>query len=209
MPFRSNHWLQANIIVFIIVWVLLAIYPVSVFDWWMENILTLLTAVGLIILYRYFRFSNLSYTFIILFLMLQTFGAHYAYGVTPLDELMKHWFDFKRNHYDRVVHFMFGLLLGLPQLEVLIKAAGIRKIWAYLLTPWLLLGYSAIYEIGEMYVVFVAPKKKGETFLGAQGDIWDAQHDMEVTFYASIIAMIIIAIWVRRRKQKAVDHIDI
>ncbi|WP_308637749.1 DUF2238 domain-containing protein [Paenibacillus silvisoli] len=208
MPFRSNHWLQADIFVFIVVWALLAIYPVKVFDWWMENILTLLTGIGLIILYRYFRFSNLSYTLLILFLMMQTIGAHYAYGVTPLDTLMKDWFDFKRNHYDRVVHFMFGLLLGLPSLEVLIRAAGVRKVWAYLLTPWLLLGFAAIYEIGEMYVVFFAPKKEGETFLGAQGDIWDAQHDMEVTFYAAIIAMIAIAIWVRK-KRKAVEHIDI
>ncbi|SFT20061.1 DUF2238 domain-containing protein [Paenibacillus sp. BC26] len=202
MPFRSNRWLQVDIIVFVILWGLLALYPVHVFDWWMENILNLLAIIGFVIGYRYFKFNNLAYTLIMIFVLLHTVGAHYAYGLTPLDRFMHHVFDFKRNQYDRVVHFAFGLLLGYPAVEVLTGVTGLRKGWSYLLVPWLLLGFAAIYEIGEMYVVFVAPAEKGDMFLGAQGDKWDAQHDMEVTLYGAIITML--WLWLYRRNSKKV-----
>ncbi|AZN39439.1 DUF2238 domain-containing protein [Paenibacillus albus] len=194
MPFRRNYVLLIEIALFVVFWVLLAIHPNSVLDWWMENILNFAAIIVLAVSYRRFKFSRLSYTLIILLIALHTFGAHYAYHETPVDRWMKPLFHLKRNMYDRIVHCGFGLLLSYPMIELLTRVSRTRRIGAYLFTPWILLGFGALYEIGEMYVVFLAPKKEGQDFLGMQGDIWDSQHDMEMTLYGAILAVVVIAL---------------
>lgn len=194
LPFRRNHVLHIQIVLFVIIWVLLAIHPQKVLDWWVENMLNFAMFLVLIISYRWFKFSTLSYTLILLLILLHTFGAHYAYHETPVDRWMKSLFHFKRNMYDRVVHFGFGLLLIYPLMELLTRVARMRRLWAYLTAPWILLGFGALYEIGEMYLAVYAPKKEGGDFLGMQGDIWDSQRDMEMNLMGAIIAVLVIAI---------------
>ncbi|WP_275900567.1 DUF2238 domain-containing protein [Paenibacillus periandrae] len=65
--------------------------------------------------------------------------------------------------------------------------------WAYYLAPALVLGSGAFYELIEMWTAFIVAPEIGTLFLGTQGDPWDAQHDMAVALYGSIIAMIVTA----------------
>ena len=72
--------------------------------------------------HRYFRFSRVSYTLIFLFLALHEIGAHYTYSLVPYDAWSQRWLGFsldaalgfKRNQFDRAIHFAYGLLLRLP-----------------------------------------------------------------------------------------------
>ncbi|REE78808.1 putative membrane protein [Paenibacillus taihuensis] len=194
MPFRRNHVLHIELVLFVIFWVLLAIHPNKALDWWMENMLNFAAIIVLAVSYRWFQFSTLSYTFILLLIVLHTFGAHYAYHETPVDRWMKSLFHFKRNMYDRIVHLGFGLLLSFPTIELLIRVARMRRLWAYLVAPWVLVGFGALYEIGEMYVAIYAPKKEGSDFLGMQGDIWDSERDMQMNLIGAITAVILIVI---------------
>jgi putative membrane protein len=47
-------------------------------NWLLENMLTFSYLIVLVAFYRHFRFSNLSYTLMILFLLLHMYGSHYG-----------------------------------------------------------------------------------------------------------------------------------
>ena len=115
--FVENRWLQIGLLAYAICWGLLAMEPYSVFNWWLENLLIIAAAAGLVSTYRYFKFNNFSYVLILLFITLHTVGAHYSYNTTPLDRWLNATFHYERDHYDRTVHFSFGLLIAYPAHE--------------------------------------------------------------------------------------------
>ncbi|WP_219835222.1 DUF2238 domain-containing protein [Paenibacillus sp. R14(2021)] len=198
-PFLGHYGLYAIIVFFAICWTLLAFHPYSVFDWWLENLLTLASLAGLAASYRWFRFSNSSYFLIMIFIVMHTIGAHFAYNTTPIDRFLNLLFHFERQNYDRVVHFAFGLLIAYPVYEVIVRLTSMRRGWAHIAVPWLILGFGAYYELIEMWVALIVSPEKGAMFLGSQGDPWDAQHDMEVALYGASIAMLAAFLFRRRR----------
>ena len=148
--------------------------------------------------YRWFRFSNLSYGLFGVFLSLHLVGAHYTYAETPFGFWLQELFDLSRNHYDRIVHFLFGLLIGYPFREFLIRVTGIRLGWSYLMVMVTVLGFSGFYEALEGLAAVVVSPELGMAFLGTQGDIWDAQKDTALAFGGSVIAMAV-TWWFDRR----------
>jgi putative membrane protein len=87
------------------------------------------------------------------------------------------------------VHFSFGLLIAYPFRELLLRAAGLRRSWSYLLSVALVLAFSNFYEIIEAIVAEIVSPELGSAYLGTQGDIWDAQKDAFVAFLGAVIAM--------------------
>ena len=47
-------------------------------------------------------------------MMLHTIGSYYTYSKMPLFELFTELFDLSRNHYDRLIHFLFGAVFYVP-----------------------------------------------------------------------------------------------
>jgi hypothetical protein len=84
----------------------------------------------LLFTYRWFQFSNLSYGLFTVFLSMHLAAAHYTYAETPFGFWMQDWFGFERNHYDRLVHFSFGLLIAYPFREPLLRRSGIKRSWS-------------------------------------------------------------------------------
>jgi putative membrane protein len=184
--------------VFLVLWVALAIDPWYRHDWLLENILVLvLVPTGLLVV-RYFRLSNLSYTLITLFLILHIIGAHYTYEKVPFGGVVSAAFGAERNHYDRLVHFSFGFLLAYPVREMFLRIASVRGFWGYMLPLDVTLSCSAVFEIFEWLVAAVVNPQAGLAYLGSQGDIWDAQKDMALAGLGALITMTIIA-WVNWR----------
>jgi putative membrane protein len=180
--------------VFVVLWVALAIDPWYRQDWLLENILVLvLVPTGLLIV-RYFRLSNLSYTLITLFLILHIIGAHYTYEKVPFGGVVSAAFGAERNHYDRLVHFSFGFLLAYPIREMFLRIASVRGFWGYVLPLDVTLSCSAIFEIFEWLVAAVVNPQAGLAYLGSQGDIWDAQKDMALAGLGAVITMTLIAL---------------
>jgi putative membrane protein len=173
------------------VWSWAAIKPVYLDDWWLENILVFLGVPLIIGLGYYFRLSNLSYTLVTIFLILHVIGSHYTYAEVPFGETLRRWFSSDRNLYDRLVHFTFGLLLAYPVREVFVRITQAKGVWGYYLPIELTLAFSAIYELIEWAAAVVVAPEAGLAFLGAQGDVWDAQKDMALAGVGSVIAMVV------------------
>src|SRR5262245_57222531 len=109
--FRTDRLQQALLAIYAAVWVWAAINPVSRDDWFLENLLVFLSAGFLIWLYRRQPLSDASAILLAVFFILHTIGSHYTYSEVPLGHWVKDALDLKRNHYDRMVHLIFGLLL--------------------------------------------------------------------------------------------------
>lgn len=162
-------------------------------NWALENTLSLSLVIFLIAFYNIFRFSNLSYTLIFLFLLLHMYGSQYQYADNPFGEWLKEELNQPRNQYDRLVHLGFGLLLAYPMHEVLRKGFKVRRFFSYLLPMEIILSLSAVYELVEWIVadlVFKDPQR-GMDFLGMQGDIWDAQKDMGLALGGAFLAILV------------------
>ena len=80
---RRNRLFQVLLGGYLILWIVLAISPVDRRDWLLENILAMVSVTVLIVTYRRFQFSDLSYVLIILFMILHAIGAHYTYSKVP------------------------------------------------------------------------------------------------------------------------------
>ncbi len=179
------------LIILAVIWTFLAINPIYRDVWFAENILLLIFVPILIFTYNKFQFSSLSYTLIFIFLVLQTIGSHYSYAEVPFI------LDATRNHYDRVVHFLFGVVFYFPVYEIITKKLKIKGIWAHIFTFSIIASLKGIYEILEWgYIVVTRDSTAGISFLGAQGDVWDAQKDMGLGMIGALISEIII--WLRK-----------
>lgn len=163
----------------------------------MQHAPTLLAALLLAFLSNRFAMSRLSFSAIILFLGLHTLGARYLYSYVPYDawfeELLNinisDLFGFQRNHYDRVVHFSYGLLLAVPIQEFERQHLRLSAALSSILAIECIIATSASYEMIEWLVAIVFTPEWADQFLGQQGDMFDAQKDMALATTGSILSI--------------------
>jgi putative membrane protein len=199
--------LQGLILWLAVLWVITAIEPFNRRDWLLENLLVFIYGTLLVVTYRRFVFSNLSYMLFGVFISLHLFGAHYTYAEMPFGFWLQDTFDQTRNHYDRIVHFTYGLLIAYPFREILMRVAGVRPGWSYFLPVVGILAFSAFYEFLEAAVAVIVSPELGAAYLGTQGDIWDAEKDTFLAFSGAIIAMTIV--WMYQTKTGRRGYISI
>ncbi len=126
----------------------------------MQHVPTVLAALLLAYLSNRFVISRLSYSSIIVFLCLHTLGARYLYSYVPYDvwseELLgvnlSEAFGFQRNHYDRLVHFSYGLLLAVPVQEFERRYLRLSTAVASVLAIEFIIATIASYELIEWLV---------------------------------------------------------
>lgn len=182
-------------------WTILAINPVCRSDWALENIVVVAGLVILVSTWHRYTFSRSSYFLIALFLTLHAIGSHYTYSEVPY----RAWIGYSgstrtgspltsdRNHYDRFVHFAYGLLLFYPFRESFLYFARVRrKFWSYLVPLSFVLSTSLIYELLEWGAAVILGGEVGIAFLGSQGDTWDAQKDSACAFAGAAIAVALV-----------------
>ena len=174
-------------------WVALAIHPLDRSDWWMENLLVFLGVGFLVWTYKPFPLSRISYTCIFVFMTLHALGAHYTYAKVPYQE----WFPALaggRNMFDRLVHFLYGLLIAYPIREMFLRIGNVRGFWGYFLPLDLTMSTSMLYELIEWGTAVTVGKDLGQAYLGTQGDVWDAHKDMALASLGALISMCITAL---------------
>lgn len=192
--FRDHRLLQALMGCYSLVWIATAIAPLHRHDWFLENLLVGVMVAILIGTYRAFPLSDLSYLLITAFMTLHAIGAHYTYAEVPLGFWIQETFGFSRNHFDRIVHLSFGLLMAYPIREVFLRVANARGFWAYYLPLDVTLAFSALYEIMEMVIATMVAPGTGDAWLGTQGDVWDAQKDMGLAAFGASLCMCVTAL---------------
>lgn len=194
----NNKYPLTLIVVFVILGIISAIGIQFPFDFFLEHILTAIIIVILLVTYKHFRLSNLSYTLIFCFMLLHILGAHYTYSLVPYEEWSKSifgfsindYFGFTRNMYDRLVHFSFGLLMAYPVRELFMRIALARGIWSYYLPLDVMASFSVLYELMEFGVAVMFGGAVAANYNGEQGDKWDAHKDMLMAIIGGTIAMI-------------------
>jgi putative membrane protein len=184
-------------VLFAIIWALLAIAPLYRHDWMLENLLVVAVAAAFLWWRTELRLSKVSSTLIFIFLCVHEVGAHYTYSEVPYDRwaqaligtTITELFGFTRNHFDRLEHFFYGLLLSYPMREGYIHAQMLKGRLTYTIPITITLALSAMYEIFEWWAAEIAGGELGVAYLGTQGDVWDAQKDMALAGFGSILAM--------------------
>lgn len=181
--------------------VALGIAPHDRADWLLENALLFGAVAVLIATHRSLPLSRVSYTLIFVFACLHTVGAHYTYSLVPYDDwsealtgrTLSSVTGWERNHYDRLVHFAYGLLLAYPAREVFLRVANVRGFWGYFLPLDVVMATSMLYELIEWGAAMAFGGDLGTAYLGTQGDPWDAQKDMALATLGAVLAMAITA----------------
>ncbi len=170
-------------------------------DWLLENVLVFILVPGIVFSYRSLPLSKLSYTAIFLFLCLHEIGAHYTYSEVPYDvwsqlilgETFNSIVGWERNHFDRVVHFLWGVLLVYPVREIFLRVADAKGFWGYLFPLLVVMSTSLLFELIEWGAAEVFGGDLGMAYLGTQGDIWDSHKDSLFATIGALIASLVIA----------------
>jgi putative membrane protein len=180
-------------------WTALAVAPFDRTDWLLENLLVFASAAWLIPMYRRRPLSNASYILLAIFFCLHTIGSHYTYSEAPIGFWISDLLGLARNHYDRIVHFSFGLLMCYPLHELIARAAGPRGNWPLFFAITIVCAFSVAYEIMEWIVAALVSPEAAMAFLGTQGDAFDAQKDSALAALGAIITAVFVAA-VRKRR---------
>ncbi len=192
MPRSRLPHLLALALILLIGWSGLAPYARDV--WLAEIIPVLLVFAGLAWLYPKFRFSNAAYLLAAVWLFMHTVGSHYTFAHVPFD-----WFNdligAQRNQYDRISHAAVGLY-AFAIMEWLLRTRQCRASMAALFSLSVVMAIAAGYEIIEWLFAVLYGGDAGVEFLGAQGDVWDAQKDMLADTLGAVFALALYA-WLR------------
>jgi putative membrane protein len=187
--FTENRFLQILVTAYALVWIAAAINPLDRLVWGLENILVAVLVTILVVTYRRFAFSNLSYLLIALYLSLHAIGTHTGYAQTPIGFWLKDILGLARNPYDRIIHFSFGLLLAYPFYELVVRTGNLRR-WAAHWSPVsIILAASVGFEVMESLIAEIVSPGTGPAWLGAQGDEWDMQFDLAAALLGALAVM--------------------
>ena len=148
--------------------------------------------IGLLILaltFKKFRFTNFTYTLILIHCIILFIGGHYTYAEVPFFDYIKEVFHQSRNNYDKVGHFAQGFIPAMIIRELFIRKRVIANQSFFNFTiVSICLAISAAYEWIEWFVS-IATGDGGDAFLGTQGYVWDTQSDMLFATIGAIAAL--------------------
>ncbi|HEY7653213.1 MAG TPA: DUF2238 domain-containing protein [Methylomirabilota bacterium] len=187
---------------YLVFWGAMGLAPLDSQNWVLSSILPLTFVGALVFGRRSMPLSTTSYMLIGGFLALHTVGAHYTYAQVPIGHWLQGLLGLERNHFDRIAHFAFGLLLTYPLLEIFRRLTGARGPLLFYLAFMTQLGLAGAWEIIESVVAQLTRPDLGAAFLGAQGDPWDAQHDMLAATCGTVVALLLTAVWLRLARRE-------
>ncbi len=167
-------------------------------DWLLENVLVVAGVALMAATYRAAPLSRAAYVQILVFLALHEVGAHWTFAEVPYDHWWRGLFGvglnealgWERNHYDRLVHLSFGLLLARPLQEVLERWLSLRGFKAAF-TAWMyVFASAAFYELVEWTAALIFGGELGMAYLGTQGDVWDSHKDTALAVGGAAAALV-------------------
>jgi len=196
----GDRYPLALLVAFVAIFAALAVAPWYRQDWLLENLLVFIAVPLLAKNYRRLRFSNFAYTCLFVFFVLHEIGAHYTYSEVPWREWLATLTGGDaaalagRNHYDRFVHFCYGLLLMPAAWELIEARMSPQGLWRWLMPLLFMMSHSVIYELVEWLAALVFGGELGVAYLGTQGDVWDAQKDMALAATGAALGLLLIAL---------------
>ena len=180
----KKYWIL--IILFLLGLVLSGIHPHDYFTWLLEVFPAIIGLIVLLLTFKKFKFSDLTYFLILAHCYILFIGGHYTYAEVPLFDWIKDTFEQNRNNYDKVGHFAQGFVPAMIVRELFVRKEIVKQgSWLSFLTVCVCIAISVFYEFLEWFVAIIIGES-ADSFLGTQGYVWDTQSDM---LYATIGAM--------------------
>ncbi len=192
---NRTHWIGLAILcAALIAGVVDAPYPQQML---LQHIPTVAALLAWPVLQNRLRFSEGAASGMALFLLLHILGARYIYSYVPYDDwarlltgrTLTDVFSFQRNHYDRLVHFAFGLFFTRPAFEIFTRRFGLSATLARYTSIESILAASALYELFEWSLTLLLGGEDVEAYNGQQGDLWDAHKDMALALLGSLCTL--------------------
>jgi putative membrane protein len=167
------------------------INPKEGFTCFLEVIPAIIGFLILAFTFKKFRFTNFTYTLILIHCIILFIGGHYTYAEVPFFDYIKEVFHQSRNNYDKVGHFAQGLVPAMIIRELFIRKKVIanQSFFNFIIVS-ICLAISAAYEFIEWFVS-IATGDGGDAFLGTQGYVWDTQSDMLFATIGAITGLIL------------------
>ncbi|MEU8073948.1 DUF2238 domain-containing protein [Catellatospora citrea] len=178
---------------------LLVFAAIVAVSWWrplwpaeqaLHHSLTVLAVAGLLWAQRRLRLPLSSFVLVLAFLTLHTVAARWIYSYVPYEQW---WHTLTgaapsggRNHFDRLVHFGYGLLLA-PVLVRAWRERGAGRGRAWLQAVQVIVSTGALYELFEWGIALTLAPDAAEAYNGQQGDGWDAQPDMALALAGAVL----------------------
>lgn len=182
--------------------VLLAVSSYQPYDraTWLMEVAPVLMVLPLLWATRlHFPLTPLLYALIFLHAVVLIVGGAYTYARVPLGFHIAEALGLARNPYDKIGHFMQGLVPALAAREVLLRGGYVRgRGMLAFLALCVVLAVSAAYELVE-WGAALALGQGAEEFLGTQGDPWDTQSDMFCALMGGLAALGLLARWQDRQ----------
>jgi putative membrane protein len=187
--FSQNRLVHILLGLYAMVWIWAAVKPMDRSDWLLENLLVLAAAIFAVWLFRARLISDVGVILAVAFLTLHTVGSHYTYSLVPFGDWLKDVGGFERNHYDRIIHFTFGLLIVYPVRELLLRRNIAAPRWAGFTAFAVIATASGIYELIEWLAAVIVAPELGNAFLGTQGDDFDSQKDHALALGGALLTL--------------------
>ncbi len=187
----------------VLVWSWIGAYDPGV---WVMEVLPVFIAVPVLAFTRArFPLTPLVYGLILVHAIILMVGGHYTYARVPLGFWLQEWFDFSRNHYDRIGHLAQGFIPAMVAREILLRQTPLQPGgWLFTLVTSVALAISAIYEFIEWWTA-LALGAGADEFLATQGDPFDTQADMLMATLGAALAQVLLARW-HDRQVAALGH---
>ncbi|RYD95248.1 MAG: DUF2238 domain-containing protein [Sphingobacteriales bacterium] len=168
------------------------INPHDYFTWLLEVFPAILGFVILLLTYKRFQFTYLTYVMILVHCYILFVGGHYTYAEVPLFNWIQDAFHQTRNNYDKVGHFAQGFIPALIVRELFVRLRVVQKrSWLPFLVVCVCTTISVLYEFLEWFVAILTGEA-GDSFLGTQGYVWDTQSDMLYAMMGAICMVVLL-----------------
>lgn len=166
------------------------------FEQALHSSLTVLGLVWLVAHARRWPMRDGDFAAICVFIAAHCIAARWLYSNVPYDDWCRQllgWspqqaFGWQRNHFDRMIHLLYGLLF-VPTIH-----ANLRQRWplgigqAFALSVMAVMCTSLVYEWAEWAIALTMSPTQAEAYNGQQGDIWDAHMDMLLATLGGLLA---------------------
>ena len=163
------------------------IHPLWPRDQALHSSLTVVGFAWLVLHARRWPMRNGNFIAICAFIAVHCVAARWLYSNVPYDAWLQSllgWspneaFGWQRNHFDRLIHLLYGLCLT-PAVH-----RSLRQRWpglgigaGFTLAVMAVMCTSLVYEWAEWGIALMLSPDAAEAYNGQQGDVWDAHMDM-------------------------------
>lgn len=163
----------------------------------LHSSLTVLALLALPGLDRRWPLSTGQFTAVCGFIAVHCVGSRWLYSNVPYEAWLQWLFGWspgeglgwQRNHFDRLVHLLYGLLLTPALVQITRRAWPTLKRWhGFVLALMAVMCSSLVYEWMEWGIALAMSPEAAESYNGQQGDPWDAHADMLLATLGSLAA---------------------